>query len=126
MDELLAKIRQYKDEMNGAPVTDIESLEGFRIKYLGTKGIVKKIMGEMKNVAPELRKDAGQVLNEFKTYTAELYDSLKQHLVKESPLTHKTDIDLTLPGYAIPVGARHPLSIVQNKIISIFHRLGFS
>ena len=42
--------------------------EEFRIKYLGTKGIVKTIMGEMKNVPAEKKKEFGQILNEFKQF----------------------------------------------------------
>jgi phenylalanyl-tRNA synthetase alpha chain len=35
-------------------------------------------------------------------------------------------MDLTLPGDNLPTGSRHPISIVRNKIVSIFHRLGFA
>ena len=48
---------------------DQETLEAFRIKYLGTKGLVKQVMGEMKNVPAENKKEFGQVLNEFKVFT---------------------------------------------------------
>lgn len=36
--------------------------------------------------------------------------------VKEIP-------DLTAPGYDIPLGSRHPLSLVKNKIDEIFRVL---
>mgnify|MGYP000461810564 FL=1 len=35
-------------------------------------------------------------------------------------------MDLTRTAYPIELGTRHPLSIVKNEIIDIFHRLGFS
>jgi len=68
MDELLKQIESRKSEIENEAVVDPKSLEEFRIKYLGTKGIVKSIMGEMKNVAPENKKAAGQLLNEFKLF----------------------------------------------------------
>src|SRR6185436_12864650 len=34
-------------------------------------------------------------------------------------------IDLTLPGDPIPLGARHPVSLLRKKVIDIFGRLGF-
>ncbi len=35
-------------------------------------------------------------------------------------------MDWTLPGDPITVGTRHPISLVRNRIIQIFGRLGFS
>jgi phenylalanyl-tRNA synthetase alpha chain len=102
-----------------------DELESFRIKYLGTKGLVKSIMGEMKNVAADKKKEAGQLLNEFKIFVEEKFEELR-HNSGETAATATQTIDVSLPGAAATIGSRHPISIVQNKIISIFHRLGFS
>jgi phenylalanyl-tRNA synthetase alpha chain len=121
MEQLLQQIGVLKAEIaafNGADA------EAFRIKYLGSKGLVKAIMGEMKNVAAENKKEAGQLLNEFKLFAEEKYEELKA-ATHDSPLTTQ-DIDLSLPADPLPPGSRHPISIVKNKIISIFQRLGFA
>lgn len=125
MEKLLELIENYKKEIENEKVTDSNLLESFRIKYLGTKGLVKNIMGEMKHVAAENKRQAGQLLNEFKIFTEEKFESLKQ-LVGNSADDTNTSADLSLPGAPLPIGARHPISIVQNKIISIFQRLGFA
>ncbi len=125
MEQLLEKIRQYKEEILAESVTNAESLESFRIKYLGSKGIVKGIMGEMKQVLPEQKKEAGQLLNDFKIFTEQTFEKYKQQSAS-SQTVQSDETDFTLPGYTAPLGGRHPLSIVQNKIISIFHRLGFA
>src|SRR5690606_6993546 len=52
------------------------------------------------------------------------YASLKDQLVASSQ-AKSTDEDLTLPGYAIISGSRHPLSLVRKEIIEIFKKLGF-
>ena len=52
-------------------------MEAFRIKYLGTKGIVKAVMGEMKNVPDENKKEFGQILNGFKIFAEERFEALK-------------------------------------------------
>ena len=57
MEELLQQIKLYKKEISEVQVTNADELEAFRIKYLGTKGIVKAVMGEMKNVPAENRKE---------------------------------------------------------------------
>ncbi|MFT3909151.1 MAG: hypothetical protein QM737_06955 [Ferruginibacter sp.] len=125
MEQLLAQIGQYKTEIGEAKATNKEELEAFRIKYLGTKGLVKTIMGEMKNVAPDKKKEAGQLLNEFKVYTENVYETLAASFTADKTES-ANEMDISLPGNPLPLGSRHPISIVQNKIISIFHRLGFS
>ena len=77
MESLRTLIAQHKEAVKNEQVTDAETLEAFRIKYLGTKGLVKTIMGEMKNVAPADKREAGQLLNEFKTFTENIYEELK-------------------------------------------------
>lgn len=125
MDQLLQQIDSYKQEMETFAATDAQSVEAFRIQYLGTKGIVKSVMGEMKNVPPEQRKDAGQLLNEFKQFAEARYESLKAHAGNGQPATANT-MDLSLPGDPIAVGSRHPINLVRQRIIDIFHRLGFA
>lgn len=125
MEELLQKIEQYKNEIKEAIAETKEEVEAFRIKYLGTKGLVKSIMGEMKNVAADKKREAGQLLNEFKVFVEEKFETLNEASgFGEKVLDDK--IDVSLPGSPVTIGSRHPISIIQNKIISIFHRLGFS
>ena len=121
MEQLLQQIEVLKAEITAFNGADAET---FRIKYLGSKGLVKAIMGEMKNVAAENKKEAGQLLNEFKLFAEAKYEELKA-ATHNSPLTTH-NIDLSLPADSLPLGSRHPISIVKNKIISIFQRLGFA
>ncbi|MEI8054172.1 MAG: phenylalanine--tRNA ligase subunit alpha [Bacteroidota bacterium] len=125
MDQLLAQIEQYKKEIEVSNISNKEELENFRIKYLGTKGLVKSIMGEMKNVPVDQKKAAGQLLNEFKIFTESFYELQNEKIGTDNGAI-ENNIDITLPGQSLPLGTRHPISIVQNKIISIFQRLGFS
>ncbi|HJS54086.1 MAG TPA: phenylalanine--tRNA ligase subunit alpha [Chitinophagaceae bacterium] len=124
MEQVLAQIEEYKKEINAYTATDEKSVEEFRIKWLGTKGLVKNLMGEMKNVPNERKKEFGQVLNDFKQLTEAKYDEIKSSTSNLKPQT--SNLDLTLPGDSIPVGTRHPISLMTNRIISIFQRLGFA
>ncbi|MBD0331798.1 MAG: phenylalanine--tRNA ligase subunit alpha [Chitinophagaceae bacterium] len=125
MEELLQQINNYRKEIEQHNAIDPQSVETFRIKYLGSKGIVKSVMAQMKNVPAEKRKEFGQVLNEFKQFAEERYEQLKQSAISSRQPAIE-EIDLTLPGDAIPVGTRHPITLVRNRIIDIFHRLAFS
>ncbi len=111
--------------MESFAATDAQGVEAFRIQYLGTRGIVKSIMGEMKNVPPESRKEAGQLLNEFKQFAEARYESLKG-ASDNGQQSSVSEIDLTLPGDSIATGSRHPINLVRKRIIDIFHRLGFA
>jgi phenylalanyl-tRNA synthetase alpha chain len=125
MENLLQKIDGYKNEINNFIAQKSEEAENFRIKYLGTKGLVKEVMGEMKNVAADKKKEFGQMLNEFKLYAEAKYEELKK--ATDSGLQPSANaIDISLPGDSLSVGSRHPISLVRNQIVSIFQRLGFA
>lgn len=124
MEQLIQQIEDHKKEIAAFTATEDKQVEEFRIKWLGTKGLVKAIMGEMKNVPAEKKKEFGQILNEFKQFAEEKYETLKSHT---SDTVHRTSyIDLTLPGDPVPLGGRHPITLMKNRVISIFQRLGFA
>ncbi|MGI8951839.1 MAG: phenylalanine--tRNA ligase subunit alpha [Chitinophagaceae bacterium] len=124
MENLLQLIEEYKKEIAAFEAATPDEVEAFRIKFLGTKGIVKNVMSEMKNVPAEQKKQFGLLLNEFKLFAETKYENLKQSAISSQQLAEK-EIDWSLPGDPFPVGSRHPLSLVRNKIISIFQHLGF-
>jgi phenylalanyl-tRNA synthetase alpha chain len=126
MEELVHQIDQYKKEIEGIQINDPQQLEEFRIKYLGSKGIVKGLFGAMKSVPAERKKDFGQVLNDFKQMAENKYEVSKTAVATNGKENTVDTIDLTLPGDAIAVGTRHPISLVRKRIIDIFHRLGFA
>ncbi len=125
MEELLQQIENHKQEIAAFEAGNAEATEAFRIKYLGTKGLVKSIMGEMKNVPNEQKKHFGQLLNEFKQFTESKYELLKEQTSNDKE-TAANEFDWTLPGDPFPVGTRHPITLVRNKIVNIFQRLGFA
>ncbi|MEO6228811.1 MAG: phenylalanine--tRNA ligase subunit alpha [Ferruginibacter sp.] len=126
MEELLQKIAVFKQEIKDAVAATGDEAEAFRIKYLGTKGLVKEAMGEMKNVAVERKKEFGQVLNEFKLFAEEKFEQLKASTSVSIADSEVSGLDLSLPGDPMPLGSRHPISLVRNQIVSIFQRLGFA
>src|SRR5687768_11528138 len=123
MDAILQQIADYKKEIDAFAVSSPQLLEEYRIKFLGTKGIVKGLFGEMKNVPAESRKEFGLVLNEFKQFAEAKYETSKDATLSSAPTTAEK-IDLSLPGDPIPAGSRHPINIVRQRIINIFQRLG--
>jgi phenylalanyl-tRNA synthetase alpha chain len=124
MEEILVQIDKYKQEINAMTTAGEDYLEAYRIKFLGTKGIVKSLFAEMKNIPNDKKKEFGQALNDFKQFAEAKYEQWKKENEPAAPAI--TKIDLTLPGNAPPIGTRHPISLVRNEIVQIFGRLGFS
>nr|WP_121353454.1 phenylalanine--tRNA ligase subunit alpha [Flavisolibacter nicotianae] len=125
MEGLLDQIQTYRKEIEAYEIANPQQLEEYRIKFLGTKGILKSLFGEMKNVPAERKKEAGQVLNEFKQLAEARYNEAKE-LTTSNGQQAKEEMDLSLPGDPVEIGARHPITLMRNRIISIFQRLGFS
>jgi len=118
------KIDQYTAEINAFSPANADELETFRVKFLGTKGIIKDLFEEFKTVGPEEKRTFGKVLNQFKQLAEAKYAELKEG-ADSQVTTHDSQQDLTLPGDGFDIGSRHPLSLVRNEIIDIYKRLGF-
>ncbi|MDY0780560.1 phenylalanine--tRNA ligase subunit alpha [Tenacibaculum sp. IB213877] len=122
---MLDKIKEMIGEVNTFQTTSKEEIETFRIKYLGSKGILKDLFAEFKNVPNEQKKEFGQTINLLKKSAEDKVNSLKEAL--ESAVEDKGVYgDLTRPSEPIELGARHPISIVKNRIIEVFNRIGFT
>jgi phenylalanyl-tRNA synthetase alpha chain len=124
MPSLQELIHTYEQEINALNPATADELEQYRIKFLGTKGIVKLLAGEMKSVPPEGRKEAGMLLNGFKQLAEAKYEQFSS--LKDSDAGGKAAVDVSLPGTPIPIGTRHPLRMVENQMVAIFEKLGFS
>lgn len=123
--DIFEKVKSIREEIAAEVISNTESLEKFRIKYIGSKGLIKELMGEMKQVSPERKREFGQVMNDLKVIAEEKFATLKEKFESQAEDV-KSDIDLTAPGYSYRVGTKHPVSIVREKMIHIFERIGFS
>ncbi len=122
---MLEKIESYQQEISSIQIVDNTQLEQFRIQFLGSKGILKELYGELKNVPNENKKEAGQRINALRQLAEDVYQTHKEKL--DSGGTKNTDqLDFSRPGDAFELGARHPLSLVRSEIIDIFARIGFT
>ncbi len=118
------KIDTLWEEIKSTNISGIQDLENFRIKYLGSKGIVKDLFSELKNVANEQKKEVGQLLNQFRTNVEQLFEDYKSSL--DSSNSTETNFDFSKPGNIELTGSRHPLSLVRSEIIEIFSRIGYT
>ena len=121
---LLDNINRIKEEVVSFKAATEVELEEFRLKYLSKKGQLNTLFDEFKTVAGEQKREAGQKLNELKNMLTDTFERYK--LALDSETTTAQDNDLTRPGEMLPIGSRHPISIVRNEICEIFARLGYT
>ena len=119
------KINDHLNEIQDFRTDSSEKIEAFRIKYLGSKGLLKQLFSDFKEVEPSLKKEIGQSLNELRNAATQKINELKEALETGSS-EKKVYGDLTRPGEQIELGSRHPISIVKNQIIDVFSRIGFT
>lgn len=118
------KINNLLKEVEAFSAENPEQLEAFRIKFLSKKGLVPALFVDFKTVAPEDRREMGQLINTLKQAVQNKIVNLKDKL-DEQPVSQSSGFDLSLPASS-PLGTRHPLAIVRNEIIDIFSRIGFT
>jgi phenylalanyl-tRNA synthetase alpha chain len=122
---MIETIKGHIEEVKTFQTDNKEQLEAFRIKYLGSKGLLKDFFAEFKNVPNEQKKEFGQIVNELKTSAEEKVKSIQEALENKEEAKGIYG-DTTRPGETMNIGSRHPISIVKNQMIDIFSTIGFN
>ena len=120
-----SKVEEIKQQLDQFQVDAGEHLEEFRLQFLSKKSDLQQLLSEIKNVAPELRKEFGQKVNELKEYAQELFNAHKSK-VGEGAAQPVSEIEITRPSTLYTTGALHPVSLVMNEVCEIFEKIGFS
>ena len=121
---MIDKIKETLASVSTFEAKSKEEIESFRIKYLGKKGILNDFFAAFKEVPPQDKKAYGQALNELKNAVSDKVKNLQSE--QKSTAAQQNYGDLSKPGFPINSGARHPLSLVKNRIVEIFSQIGFS
>ena len=120
---ILDKIDQLLNEVSNLSAKNADEIEQIRLKYLSKKGEINALMTDFRNVAADQKKTVGIKINELKQIAINKINELKEQYAENK--NEEEDLDLTRTAYPIPLGTRHPLTIVRNNIIDIFQRMGF-
>ena len=123
---MIEKIQTLLASVPTLEAADAKSLEALRIQYMGKKGLLNDLMAEFRSVPAEQKREIGQQLNILKTAVQERLQQLREQIAANGESEAAEAIDLTRTAYPLPLGTRHPLSIVKNEIVDIFSRLGFA
>jgi phenylalanyl-tRNA synthetase alpha chain len=120
----MTNLQEIASEIESFIISDAKQAEDFRIKFIGSKGLIKELYGELKNVPADQKREFGQQVNHLKTLAEEKYNTAKESV--SNSISFVDNLDLTRPGFDESIGSRHPLSIVRSEIIEIFKKIGYS
>jgi phenylalanyl-tRNA synthetase alpha chain len=101
-------------------------LEQLRVRFLGRGGELTALSDRMREVSKEDKPRIGKLLNEVRGAVTAAFEARKASLVAEQESAAFSEVDVTLPGVAAPVGALHPITQLMDRAIGIFRRMGFA
>lgn len=109
-------------------LSSVHDLEQFKSRYVGKQGAITAFMQQLKNLAPEERKEFGAQVNQIKSQF-ETGLNQQRELILERELNNKLaneTIDVSLSGRGTSSGSLHPVTLALKRLVSIFAQLGFS
>ena len=110
-------------ELSSVQLSDEQTLEQFRIRFLGSKNVLKDLYAAIKDIPNDQKRAYGQQVNTLKERAEQVYHEAKAALTQTQSVGPEED--LTRPASDPKVGAHHPLSLIRREIIEIFNRIGF-
>ena len=110
-----------------ARAADPRAVEAVRVRFLGRKGRLTRLLARLKEVPPDLRPAVGREGNRVKAEVQRLLDARERELAaaEEEARLRAERIDVTLPGRRRPAGGLHPITRTFERIREIFASLGF-
>ena len=123
---MIDRINALTAEIEALQPCTAEQAEQLRIKYLSKKGLVSELFNDFRTVPAEQKREVGQALNKLKTLATDKINALKAGAAAAGEAAELAEIDLPRSATRMPLGTRHPLSLVKNEIIDIFGRMGFT
>ena len=123
------KIEEVKQllEKDKETVTDLNSLNELKVKYLGKKGMLTELNQEIKNIPNEGKKEFGQKVNEVRNNFTNFYEEKKSEF-ETAILNEKLKseaIDISLPSYNIVTGAPNILEKLVEDVEEVFMSMGY-
>jgi phenylalanyl-tRNA synthetase alpha chain len=106
-------------------ISDLNSLEEYRIKYLGRKGEITDLLSKIGKISKEERPAAGQLINQIKQEVADAFEQVKASLDNASKGKSGDFFDVTTPGKKISVGKSHIITQTTDELLELFGRMGF-
>ncbi len=124
LEDLKEKVRSLRTEFQQAlaQAQDLGLLEQIRVRFTGRKSELTQLLRSLKDLPPESRREAGELLNTLKEEFLSALQQKRQEL--EAKAVQR--LDLTLPARPLTWGTLHLLTLTLKEILEIFAGMGFT
>ena len=102
---------------------DTDSLENWRINYLGRNGKLSSLMKILISIPNDEKKIIGPKINQLKVELNQIFSRHKNLL--DSNTTTDNNYDVSLPGMKLQFGNYHPTTLIIREICNAFAGMGF-
>jgi phenylalanyl-tRNA synthetase alpha chain len=125
-DAVVAHLAAFEAEL--AQAASVRDAQTVRDKFLGRKNsVVASWMQLIASAAADDKRAIGRWANELKQGVEARWTAYQAQAEQRShPPSGSGGTDVTLPGRVPPLGHRHPLTIVRDRMEGIFTRMGFA
>ncbi len=110
-----------------AAATSLEALKQARLDHAGDRSPLALANREIGALPPQARKEAGQRIGQARGAVAKAIAERQAVLEEEheARMLVEEAVDVTLPWDRSPVGARHPLTTLSERIADVFVAMGW-
>jgi len=126
---LLQKLKELENESRQkiAAAENLETLKEIRVRILGKKGELTVLLRSLGTISPAERPLVGSEANTLRMELEKAIELKEKNLkdASKSEQWFKERIDVTLPGWPVEIGRKHPLTLINDEIKEIFLGLGF-
>ena len=126
-------IRKIKDTQTQAlaqlkTATDLKKIDDLRVAFLGKKGLITALLGELKNLSLEEKKEAGPLLHALKKEFEDAIEHVRQQCItqqSQEATERLVSFDVTAHIPNAPQGHLHPYTLFIEEMQDIFLSMGF-
>jgi phenylalanyl-tRNA synthetase alpha chain len=102
------------------------ALAEVRVRFLGKPRSVSLLSEGMRTLSKEERPLMGKLLNDLRGAVSAALEEKESALAALEDASALASVDASLPGTAPEAGSLHPLSLLVDRAVQIFRRLGFA
>ena len=123
---LLERIIALETEVSGATAGNSDQAEQLRVALLGRNGSITALFEDLKQVPLEEKRAFGQRLNQLKQAAQARLDELRTATESGGARSEGPVLDGSMPSNTAHPGSLHPITIVRQRIVEIFARIGYT
>ncbi len=110
-----------------AAAADLDALAAAKTEYMGGKSPIALAQRSLGTLPKEEKADAGKRVNVARGRVTDAYEARRAELeaARDAAVLVSETIDVTLPAGRAATGARHPITVLSERIADVFVGMGW-